>query len=379
MKAFHVYKRRMNSFCLQDRNEESSVLSLSSRKGEHYLFYSFLFIILGLLLIFKLRMKELFDEKYFYDSNKILYLMKSGINLNDKAFDFSAKFYNFLNIFGVYDWGLWALILNFITIPIILLSISFIKPKRINVLLIVWLLTSLTLLQIYVTHISKEWITFLFSLIILIILKKNQGKILFISLAILAFLYSYFFRTYFALIFLYFCVFYVFLNYRKSRFWLIFILMLILALIPNRYLFDVFYIRQDINYFRVNSTDAQTMILDVFVSNNNFIMLINYLLCILRILFPLEIIFISFNIKYMIFIMYILLNSYIIFFNLKNYKKLSRNQQNNLIFLLSILFVHGIFEPDFGSYIRHLISYFFILYFNILTYIDFKSLKSNKV
>lgn len=344
----------------------------STSKRDYFLFYSLLFFLLGLCFPLKLKMHEIFAEKYFYDSYKILYLMHSDISLGDKAFDFSAKFYNFLNIFHIYNWDLWALILTFITMFILLLSMSFIRAPKINVFLIFWLLMSIVLLLIYVTHISKEWITFLFSLLFAVVFKKMESKKLFLVLCILIFLYSYFFRTYFGLVFIYFCIFFMFFNYRKSRLWIVLIVIFILIVVPNKYLFEIFYIRQDLNYYRMDSVDAQTMISDVFISNNNFIMFFNYLLNIFRLLFPLEVIFVSFKIKYVFFVIYMLLNSYIIFFNVKNYNKLSTKQKNILIFLLSIIVVHGIFEPDYGSYIRHFISYFFIIYLNVLIYIHLK-------
>jgi hypothetical protein len=341
----------------------------------YLLFFSFIFITLGILFIIKLNLKEVLATKYFYDSNKILEIMKLDSNINDKAFDFAANFYNFFNVFNIYDWSLWAIVLNFLTIIITLLYIFVERIPKINLLLIFWLLASFFLLQVYVTHVSKEWITFIFTLLLVTILKTFENKRLFFVLGFAIFIYTYFFRTYFGLVFLYFCIFFLFFNYKKSRIWIILLLILGLFTIPNKYLFDIFYIRHDLNLFRMDSIDAQTMILDIFISNNNFIMFFNYLLNSFRILIPLEIIFISFDIKYVAFTLYILFNSYIIFCNLKNYKKLSNKQQNVLILLLSIIFVHSIFEPDFGSYIRHFVSYFFVIYFNVLTHI---SLNSNK-
>ncbi|KPC99208.1 hypothetical protein LR69_02625 [Geobacillus sp. BCO2] len=106
----------------------------SASKRDYFLFYSLLFFLLGLCFPLKLEMYKIFSEKYFYDSYKILYLMRSGVNLGDKAFDFSAKFYNFLNIFNIYIWDVWALILTFITVFILLLSMSFIRIPRMDLL-----------------------------------------------------------------------------------------------------------------------------------------------------------------------------------------------------------------------------------------------------
>nr|WP_288305904.1 hypothetical protein [uncultured Romboutsia sp.] len=91
------------------------------------------------------------------------------------------------------------------------------------------------------------------------------------------------------------------------------------------------------------------MINDIFGENTNYFKFIfNYIINAFRMMFPIELI--TKGIKYIPFIIYQLF----ITTNILNLgKKLSRN--NILIFatIVSFMMISIIFEPDFGSFIRH--------------------------
>lgn len=109
-------------------------------------------------------------------------------------------------------------------------------------------------------------------------------------------------------------------------------------------------LRYSINYNRVDSIDAVTIINDVFPSSSPFFYCINYIINLIRMLFPIELILKG--IKYIPFIVYQ------IYFSVNIIKKLKEKDtvyNNKLFFSIIIAYIltSNLYEPDFGSLIRH--------------------------
>ncbi|WP_228461972.1 hypothetical protein [Pseudolactococcus hodotermopsidis] len=97
--------------------------------------------------------------------------------------------------------------------------------------------------------------------------------------------------------------------------------------------------------------DANTSIRPIFLSTNFVSIGLNYFLKILRICFPIEIVLKGIN-----QIIFFVVQCTITFFTirtLKNFKNNNKIQNYSLCIVLSFIFLSAMFEPDFGSWVRH--------------------------
>ena len=132
--------------------------------------------------------------------------------------------------------------------------------------------------------------------------------------------------------------------------------------------------REGVNIFRIHDLDATSIINNVLPNSNIIYFFINTTINILRILFPIELLFKSIN--YLPFIIYQTYITYTLtmyvkknIINNKN-KILNKNNLDSMFYIIiSFLTVASIFEPDFGSLIRHeSVLFMFILAISIDNY-----------
>jgi hypothetical protein len=317
-------------------------------------------------------------QKYFYDSKVILQMMQNNTYLADNSYNFTAYFYNTFNIFHTFNWVDWSIIINFIGIPIIVIFISCNKIYS-DKKFIIWTICTLFLIELYIFNVGKDFITFIISSIIFFFLTRNRYKKLHFvfGLGILSYFMFNVFRAYFILIFIYFIFVSLFLNAKRyQKLLLLFSALLIFFALPDDLFNSIFNIREITNANRF-IVDSQTMFINIFSSNGNrFLDLVNYLINIARFIFPVETILIDFNIQYALFSIYIISITIMTIYNLVFFSKITSRFKYIPVFILSIIFVSAIFEPDFGSYLRHVISYFFLLYGNIILFME--NLKKRK-
>ena len=122
----------------------------------------------------------------------------------------------------------------------------------------------------------------------------------------------------------------------------------------------------------MNSADANTIINDYLNVNNKYLNFIgNYLINVLRFFCPLELLFI--NVKYIFFIIYQLLITY---FLIKSGKRINSSKIIMYALVLSFFMVSIVFEPDFGSFIRHETA--IVLYYIELSFLAHGNLKEHK-
>ncbi len=104
-------------------------------------------------------------------------------------------------------------------------------------------------------------------------------------------------------------------------------------------------------YFSNKVTTATTDMAGIFKSSNLIIITIDYLILVLRMLFPLELV--RFGFQYALYAVYqIIISIYIVraIINLKNNSKIKNYA---LYVYIGFLFGSATFEPDFGSWVRH--------------------------
>lgn len=334
--------------------------------------YLVLIIILETVFV-KFMQFKILPNKYFYDSKRILALSNGLTDVTDKAYSFAANFFKSINLFGFKTLSQWAYFLAFIFM-IIIISVL-VKNKNISLKSCLFVIASVGLLNIYVFNISKDIIQFLFFYLIFIILKNNKISNIKkqILCCIVLFIEALCFRIYYLIMAMIMVTMYYLYEKiiknkiitKKSIKKIIFFSLLlffaeiyIVQLISTTNYNSIINARYNVNVNREFSLDAITIINDLMGKNTNFaIFVLNYLINFVRILFPVELI--MKGIQYIPFIFYQLYITFILF---KSSVKLSEKNIMWLITFISFIMISVIFEPDFGSFIRHESALFLIIF-----------------
>lgn len=321
-------------------------------------------------------------EKYFYDSYEILKIMSGQYSIyNDGSYMFTVHFFNFFNIFKLTSFMQWTLFLTLIGVVLYLLILN--KYDGLKVHSWLFVLLTLALANIYIFRVSKDFIQFLVWIVIYFILLSDLKKKNFFVILLLIIEGSAFRFYYYLIAAIYFVSSLVYsrkekINIKRTIIFLCLCLFLgitLLKIISPELYFKMINLRFSINYNRQNSVDAVTIINDLFSNNNPVFYFINYLLNFLRICFPIELLFKG--LKYIPFCFYqIYLIVSILFCIKKNFNKDNYIFNCFTLLFFSYLFVVALFEPDFGSLIRHECCLSFI-YFGIL-FFDYRRIRLKK-
>lgn len=336
------------------------------------IFYLILIIILETIFVKAVQFKIL-PEKYFYDSTRILALSNGLIDITDKSFSFTGDFFSFINIFGFTTLAQWSYFLSFISIILIIFVLA--KNKKISLKNFAFVIASVGLLNIYVFNISKDLIQFLLFYLVFIILSNekisNQRK-LFLSCLILL-MEAIEFRVYYLIMAMVMVTIY-FIYEKKIKnkkinkktvkkilliaLILFFMEIFVVQLVSTNNYNSIINARYITNINRESSPDSITIINDLLGRNTDFIkFVLNYLINFIRMLFPVELI--TKGVKYIPFIFYQLFITFTLF---KTSTKLNDRNIMWLITFVSFIMISVIFEPDFGSFIRHESALFLIMF-----------------
>ena len=275
-------------------------------------------------------------------------------------------FYKYINIFNITTY------LNFeIVISIVFNFIVFIMffkcRKKIDIYQTIFTLTTLVLLNLFCFCLSKEPIQILFFILIYYVLLSKNTKKEFWTLAIIA-ISALLFRKYFILIIYFYIGAKLIINYlmkNKERRSIIKVLSIIaitsfgyllILLVSKKFVPSYYY---EFIRVRTRTSDASTIINNIIDGDNLILFTINYLLIVIRLLFPVELI--THGAKYILFVFYQMLVSYSLIKNIINYKNNSQVKNIALLVYISFVFTSATFEPDFGSWIRHEVVLFPIL------------------
>lgn len=331
-----------------------------------------LFLIWFLIIIAKIVQFLILPSKYFNDSNTIMRFMIYTPSYVDTGFRFTASFFRRINVLRLSSLQSWAM---FITVPFGIVTYRLISKntKYVDLRMFVFICSNIFLISVYVFNISKEILQYSIFLLIYIIIKNatHKHKYLFISMCSIVFVFeSIVFRSYYiitAALSLSLFVIVDLLNSKKVRIRSgvialiaisVFILFLFMSvakyIMPSEYV-DVLNVRSTVNLYREGADDAVTLITDIINNNGNLLLwLLNYIITAVRLLLPLELLMKSvIYFPYVIF--QILLTLYIIF----SWKKIFSVRENNVKFNLAVcvfsaFFLTSVmFEPDFGSWVRH--------------------------
>ena len=325
------------------------------------------YIVLG-IGAFAIRMVSFWvlPKKYFLDSRKILGMLLYDRSY-DSAYNFVASIYRKLNFFKLTSLEEWALIVALVMIPLIL--IWWYRCRIHGRIQEFFLITTMAFSSIYTFGLTKDLIQFVIFLAIAMILhakRLSERQKVWLTAGVLL-IESFCFRKYFLLITLMFVAIWkihriVTGRWQKSIFnYSMFIVcifgvllggILVVSLVDKKSFYDIALARHLANDYRMGSTDAQTMILEPFgISSNMAKFSLNYLVNFARLSLPIELVW--HGVKYWFALIYILL------LNIRLWHVELRMGGHAVLvghLVLAFVMVSAIFEPDFGSWLRHCVA-----------------------
>lgn len=288
-------------------------------------------------------------NSYFaFDGSRLTIFIFSLIN---KVFNFSTYLQ-----FEILITIIWNLILFFIIFKL---------KKKLNLFQFLFIIASIAVLNIFDFCLAKEPLQMLFFIAIYLIIcsKNNRLKnilkffltfFIFLAVALL-------FRKYYVLIAFLFMLIYIIyiilkkINLKRYNFIIAFVFILLAIFIfliissifmPNQYK-ELVRVKE-----RISMADSAIHGIAEKVDNINFfILIVDYVVVSIKLLFPIELIFLG--IKYLPYIFYQFLISYFVIKSMISLKQNDENKNLALFAYLAFLIGSSMFEPDFGSWIRH--------------------------
>lgn len=327
-------------------------------------------IILTTLFLFSLLKKLILPEYFFFDERTISNFMALSPRFQfAESYSSTAAFYN---LFGAQTN---SIIFELITTTFILSVFIFYFSKSKAVSLSFFELSLFTFLAflscIYMTVLSKDLIVFLVISPFIFFLRMGIGGLF--AWTLLAGLYAIFFRSYWFIFLAEFWM--VFILLRWIRSWVLFIAAIPLSLFALSIVFnqvlgvELDSFRTAVNDIRLESQDqnAQTIILPWISGGGTVVGWLNSVITLLTLLIPLPL-FLMLSPYYIVIATFISYLSYYLWratlFELKI--KTSIEMPACCALVISFITIQSIFEPDYGSYVRHLAPFYPIILFVIL-------------
>jgi|GEM_PF-3335090 len=310
---------------------------------------SIVFLTIGILFcVFIAYFKEsIFPEKYFFDSLTLQYAIEHPVRERlDQSFSNTAKFYRIFNIDKYFVAPLLALFAYFFVIFKLFKNYSI---QYISFFSYILLVVYSAIAMVYMATYSKDFVLFLIVMVPFVYFEKKS----LIVWSIFVFLYAYFFRNYWFISIALFWGIKLFLV-KKPKLLMLFIpFYYVLISFVYNYIFGtpLSLIRYIANLDR-DADSAQTAIA-IFIQGDNFFMeAANYFITLIFLIIPLPLLLLAKP-------LYIVLSLLISLF-FYNFFKLYVNEYNNkeysniFSFVISFMLVQSLFEPDYGSFVRHL-------------------------
>lgn len=271
-------------------------------------------------------------------------------------YEWTADLFRKLNYFNFTTIQQWSVFIGFIFsfILIILLKNSYVENSHEKLFL--W--CSIGLLNIYVFTIGKDIVQYVIFLFVYIVARTNlKSKTKVFLIALIFYYESTFFRSYYIIMAgLVIAIFYIIKDVTKRRiiisFFAIFVLMFTTVYV-SKYFYpddynDLLHIRQ--SYYALPSKTMINNLIDGY--DSFYVFILNYFINLTRLIIPIELLFKGIGYIPFLFFMYLLIYFLIILF--RNSSTLKLNDIVNLSSLLAYVLVSALFEPDFGSWSRHL-------------------------
>lgn len=330
---------------------------------------SILFVGMLLSLALQIFKFHIFPIHYFNDADIIQQLMRisSQLKIGD-AYGLSAFVFQGINKILPMDnqllggMTIWAVCI----LPCGWIAARFIRPVWEHYILFAMYCV---LLPVFVWNTHKETLQFLFFLVLLVVVLYGEERTCTadILIVVLTFLWGILFRSYYMIVAFGIAVF-AFLfqkniseKVRRNICCILIVLgvtiLCIIKIVRPAMLETLFNSRTIVNMDRVNSEQAKTMFLNILDNTNGsvFLYLVNYAISAVRLLFPVELLFKG--VQYIpYFIGQIFWTTALAAAVKKAIRKeqpTNRTQKRLLTIAISWYLVTFLYEPDFGSYIRH--------------------------
>ena len=315
----------------------------------------------------------LLPAKYFYDNNRILGMTNEDMRVHAWAGSYivAANFFKAINIFGFTTLSQWSWFLGlFLTLIVFFMVLRLPEPDMVQT---IFLLACIGLLNIYVFNIGKDVIQFLFFmavyLVLLIPIESSVMKIVFS--AVILYFESKVFRSYYvliaALVLAIYCILVVFRRNHKIpptikivitvvTMYLLVCAMMVVASVamPGEY-HQIMGIRDYSLNGREDDVDSVTIIKNWVGGDNSTnlpLFLLNYLINAVRMMIPFEL-----AVKGVQYLPFFFFQVAVTVYLVHLFGKLDEIEDNTQFLTISIflgyVLASVLFEPDFGSWVRH--------------------------
>lgn len=288
--------------------------------------------------------------------NYIKGIVDTGNFMGVNSYDFPAKFYSFFKFMGFSTNLQWSIF--FTVIFSIIMFLFLLKYKTYNFKELIYIYASMFIMCWTVMNANKDLIQLIFMLIIYSICSSKISNTKKISISAAIFIFeSLVFREYYILVAGLSMLVYLIINKelknngKKKIIRNIFIVLLFffIAIFACKYIIPSSY---DDLINRRNSLDnfdnVTTIIQNKIPGGSYPVFILNYLINFFRILLPIEIIL--YGPKYMIFIVYQLMTTFVL---VKSFKNLNKKNICYLAIVIAYTMMMVASESDFGTLVRH--------------------------
>ena len=314
------------------------------RKKDSIVLFTIGIIFCVLIAFFK---ESIFPEKYFFDSLTLQYGVDHPIKETlDQSFSNTAYFYRIFHIDKNFAAPILALLVYFFVIFKLFKNYS---VNYISFFSYALIIVYSAIAMVYLATYSKDLVLFLIVVLPFVYLEKKS--LLIWSLFVV--FYAFYFRNYWFIIIALFWGFKFFITQKPRLLLLAIPVYYILISFMYNYIFGtpLSMIRYLTNLDR-DAESAQTAIA-IFIDGNNFLMeATNYFVTLIFLIVPIPLLLLG-KPFYVILTLLIM----VFFYNfIKTYlKEYSNKDYTNIFsFVISFMLVQSLFEPDYGSFVRHL-------------------------
>ena len=323
-------------------------------------------LIIPITILAKFIQMTILPGKYFWDSARLL-SMVTGSNTMDAwggSYEVTADFFRSINIFNFNTLNEWAIFLASIFTLVIIFMIA--RANEPDLLQSIYILAAVGLLNIYIFNISKDIIQFaIFFLMYVVIISKLLNPTLKVILCFIIFIWeSTFFRSYYIIMAALFVILYfIFIRIKRKNIKVnkkvVFKVIILMFFSVFAFLFISQFVSPAdyeavINVRASNINEiAVSQIENIIESNGTLgIFMVNYVINAIRMMIPVELL-----LKAVSYVPFVLFQVFVLFYLIKTIKGLNSNTRNEVVITLAAFCAYllgsFIFEPDFGSFVRH--------------------------
>lgn len=337
-----------------------------------------LFLMVPTAIIAKIIQLFFLPERYFFDSWRMIgMLTEAGGMASWSGYQTAVDFHRAINIFHLSTTTQFSIVYGLIMTPVCMLVVS--KVKEMEVREVLFTLMATGVLNIYVFNLNKEMpqILYFFAIYIVISIPINNNFIKTVGCALIYYWESTSFRSYYIImaalvIALYFIFTWLRRKHKISKIHIMLTVVSCFVLVFVFFYLSSFIAPDDYNE-ALNTRDGTTQAVDavgtggansairnpIEVNGNLGVFMYDYVINAVRMMIPVELIFKSPG--YIPFFVYQIFIMLYLFRTLKNIKLINQKMVVVLSCFVAYFFGSVVFEPDFGSWVRHEATTFPIL------------------